>query len=147
MVKNIFKRIENPTEQEINVLVTPLREFNHSKVGEGKRAEFVNYILDDSHKILGGIYGWISWGWLYIDVLWVSEENRKEKLGTKLLKYAEEFAIRKNIKYSRLNTASFQALDFYLKNGYEIFAQIPILAPNGTNQMDYFLKKELKSNF
>jgi DNA-binding GntR family transcriptional regulator len=56
----------------------------------------------------------------------------------------QEFALQRGILNSRLNTGSFQAPGFYLKKGYEIFAQLEIQTPDGANHTEYFMKKILK---
>ena len=52
----------------------------------------------------------------------------------------EEYAISKGITNIRLETTSFQALDFYITSGYTVFAELPDM-PNG--HTSYFLKKQI----
>lgn len=88
---------------------------------------------------MGGILGEIKWGWLYIEGLWVSDTVRSKGLGTALLKKLESYAFNKGIVNFRLETTSFQALNFYQKNDYIVFGQLPDMPPTHTS---YFLKKQ-----
>jgi ribosomal protein S18 acetylase RimI-like enzyme len=143
-MKPVIRTIENPTLEQISLIRDPVKAYNKSKVGEHARQELTLYAYEEGGVLLGGIYGWFAWGWLYIDLLWVEESVRYLGLGSELLAACEQRALSHNVHNVRLNTSSFQALDFYQKNGYEIFAQIDIVAPNGSKQVDYFLKKGLK---
>ena len=52
----------------------------------------------------------------------------------------ESYAIEKDFTKCHLETTSFQALDFYRKNGYEIFGTLNDKPPG---HISYFFKKEL----
>ena len=69
--------------------------------------------------LLGGMTGFTQWQWLYVDYLWVAEDGRRGGLGSRLLRAAEEEAVRRGCGWSRLNTYDFQAPGFYAKHGYE----------------------------
>jgi ribosomal protein S18 acetylase RimI-like enzyme len=51
--------------------------------------------------------------------LWVSQEQRGQDIGSKLMKKAEEIAKERGCKYAFLNTFGFQAPHFYEKQGYQ----------------------------
>lgn len=65
---------------------------------------------------------------LYIDILWVNENYRHQGLGSKLLEYVEDTAKAKGCYLIHLDTFDFQAKDFYLKHGYEIFGTLKDLS-------------------
>ncbi|MGN0144593.1 MAG: GNAT family N-acetyltransferase, partial [Clostridium sp.] len=81
------------------------------------------------------------WNCLYIDVLWVSEEYRKHGLGSRLLNEIESIATEKGCHLIHLDTFDFQAKDFYIKHGYEVFGVLDE-CPEGHKR--YFLKKIFK---
>ncbi|WP_293889166.1 MULTISPECIES: GNAT family N-acetyltransferase [unclassified Sphingobacterium] len=85
--------------------------------------------------ILGGIDCYLG---LEINILWVHHNYRKKGLGSKLLKHMENIAINNGATVSVLNTFDFQAEDFYLKNGYQVFGRI-IDYPRGHSRI-YFKK-------
>ena len=70
------------------------------------------------------------------------EDTRRLGLGTKLLKEAENRAKKLGATIAILDTFSFQAEDFYLKNGYKVFGRISDYPKE--NQEFVFLKKDLK---
>ncbi len=75
-------------------------------------------------KIVGGLVGQTFWGWLYIDLLWVSETLRREGIGKSLVAKAEAEARKRGARYVYLNTFSFQAPNFYKKLGYRPFGKM-----------------------
>jgi ribosomal protein S18 acetylase RimI-like enzyme len=137
-----FQVFENPSSDEIDPISIPLKKYNESQIGKYRKHDFLIYALDESTEIIkGGIYGIIKFGWLHIDYLWVHEQSRKSGIGSKLMMQMESLGRELGIKNFKLNTGSFQAPDFYKKNGYEIFAQLEIIAPNGEKYWDYYMKK------
>ena len=56
-----------------------------------------------------------------------------------LLQKLEEYAFSKGITNYHLETTSFQALEFYKKQGYELFGELPDMPPSFTS---YFLMKQ-----
>ncbi len=104
--------------------------------------EDISFILkDEKGVIVGGITANMFWHHMHIEFLWVDKSHRKEGYGSKLLKRMEEFAIHKGCRFIYLDTFSFQAPEFYKKNGYEIFGTIEN-HPKGFNQ--YFLQKRFE---
>lgn len=100
-------------------------------------------VKENSGNVVGGgILGEINWNWMYIQGLWIDEEIRKEGWGFTLLSGMEEYALSKNIFNIRLETTTFQALDFHLKKGYSVFGELPDMPQGHTS---YFLKKQLNS--
>ncbi|WP_098742400.1 GNAT family N-acetyltransferase [Paenibacillus sp. EZ-K15] len=104
------------------------------------RYQEINLLLRNADgQILGGIVGEICWNWLEIHYLFVDEPYRKSGYGAKLLNEAEKIAIEKQCEFAKLDTLSFQALDFYIKQGYEVYGKIE----NAGRHTHYYLKKEL----
>ncbi len=98
-------------------------------------------IRDKEHVIRGGITAVIyCWKILYINVLWVDEQYRKHGYGAKLLAKIEHEACKQGCKLAHLDTFDFQAKDFYLRHGYEIFGQLDD-CPLG--HAKFFMKKVL----
>ena len=80
------------------------------------------------------------WNCLYIDSRWVNAEFRRDGLGKKLLNEIEKIAIKRGCKLIHLDTFDFQAKDFYIKQGYEIFG---VLNNCPENHRRYYMTKSI----
>jgi GNAT superfamily N-acetyltransferase len=102
-----------------------------------------NYLIKDKkEKVIAGIRGRFYYKeCLYVSILYVEESKRKQGLGSILLNLMQQEAIAKGVKLIHLDTFDFQAKDFYLMHGYEIFAVL-----DGSPQVGhkrYYMKKLL----
>lgn len=135
---------ESISEEEADLIVDRIVEYNLSKVPGKQEVPLlcINRVVEDTNgEIIAGILSKMyCWNCIYIDVLWVKEENRKDGLGTKLLKEVEKIAKEKDCHLIHLDTFDFQAKDFYIKHGYEIFG---ILDQCPENHKRYFMKKNI----
>ncbi len=96
---------------------------------------------NQSQELIGGVQAKVvSWGILYIELLYVFEPFRRQGMGSKILKEIEKSAREKGCHLSHLMTLDFQAKDFYLKQGYTIFGTLENY-PKGHRR--YYLKKDL----
>ena len=77
---------------------------------------------------------------LFISMLFIDEDNRKQGLGSILLQTIEEQARSRKISLIHLDTFDFQAKDFYMKHGYEVFGVLDD-CPKGHKR--YYMKKAL----
>jgi GNAT superfamily N-acetyltransferase len=72
-------------------------------------------------------------------LLWLAEEVRGQGFGSQLLSMAEGEARQRGCHHAFVDTTSFQALPFYQKCGYTLYAQLEDFPPGHRR---YFLKKE-----
>lgn len=139
-MSNYIIRASN--EEESELIVDKIVEYNLSKVPIIQESSFIwiNRVIADTYgDIIAGINSKMyCWNCLYIDVLWVKEEYRKEGLGSKILNEIEKVAKDKGCYLIHLDTFDFQAKDFYLKHGYDIFG---ILDECPQRHKRYFMKK------
>ncbi|SDJ16076.1 GNAT family N-acetyltransferase [Salimicrobium halophilum] len=99
----------------------------------------ISFMLkDDSGEICGGITANSFWHHVHIEFLWVAEEYRGKGYGRTLLEKVERFARNNECRFVYLDSFSFQAPEFYINNGYEVFGCIED-HPKGFHQ--YFLIK------
>ena len=79
-------------------------------------------IKNKENEIIAGILTRIYLKAMFVEVLWVDEKYRKKGIGTELLNKVESYAKEIGCTFIHLDTFSFQAIDFYKKCGYSIFA-------------------------
>lgn len=141
MTFNILNCIDNDAEYICDKLV----EYNLSQVPKTQEIAFKNInkkLVDENDNIIAGCLAKIyCWNVVYIDILWVDEKYRKCGLGKILLTEIEKIALEENCSLIHLDTFDFQAKDFYIKQGYEIFG---VLEDCPENHCRYYLKKMLK---
>jgi len=131
---------ENPQQADLDIIGQGLSDFNRSASGDSERESLTIFVRDESGALLGGLIGSISRSWLHISLLWVDESIRRQGFGAALMAAAEQEAVRRDCRGVHLNTFSFQAPEFYLKQGYSVFGELPDYPLGHTR---YFLKKEL----
>ncbi|WP_308638416.1 GNAT family N-acetyltransferase [Paenibacillus silvisoli] len=131
------------TKEESEYIRRRLIEFNAKKVPAhlASRYEEINLaVKDEEGRVVGGMLAVLCWNWIEVDILWVHESLRGMGFGSRLLQRIEVIAKEKACTFVKLNTFSFQAPEFYRKNGY---AEIAVIdgAPLGSRH--YFFKKEI----
>lgn len=90
-------------------------------VGRGDAGEvpLEVYAHGPKGELVGGLTGHTWATWLHVDLLWVADDAQGVGLGARLLASAEEAArSERGCRHARLETWSFQAPGFYLKQGY-----------------------------
>ena len=128
-----------PEDQDFEALKLGLTNYNESFTGSVFRERVSSFVQNESGKIVGEM----NWDWMHIQGLWVDETIRKDGWGSKLIANLEQYALSKSIANIRLETTTFQALDFYLKLGYSIFGELPNMPSGHTS---YFLQKQINKN-
>lgn len=100
--------------EEYNLSVAPLREVKPLSA----------IACDPEGRVQGGAVG-RTWGaCCELLQLWVAADLRSQGLGTGLLQQFEHSARGRGCTVFYLTTLSYQAPDFYKKNGYAVTAQI-----------------------
>ena len=97
-------------------------------------------IKNESNNIVAGILSKIYLKSNFVEVFWIDESIRRMGLGSKLLSEIERISKDKGCSFIHLDTFSFQALGFYKKHGYSVFAAIEDY-PDDIKR--YYLKKFL----
>ncbi|HVU12804.1 MAG TPA: GNAT family N-acetyltransferase [Phototrophicaceae bacterium] len=117
-----------------------LADYNRQIAGVDGRQPLNLIVRDDAGTVIGGLIGDTYWNWLAINIFWLRDDLRGQGLGSKLLKQAEEEAVRRGCANAHLDTMDFQALGFYQKYGYTVFGVLDGL-PAG--HVRYYLRKPL----
>lgn len=136
--------IDSCEENDEDYICDRLVEYNLSKVPATQEIHFdsINkkFLNANGEIIAGCVARMYCWNVLYIDILWVDEKYRHQGLGSELLEYIENTAKEKGCYLIHLDTFDFQAKDFYLMHGYEIFGTLKD-CPKG--HCRYYLKKSV----
>lgn len=135
-------KIQECAKEDKGYINDKLVGYNFSQVPliQGKYIDVSRKIVDKDGNIIAGLLGAMYWECMYIEILWVDENYRMKGLGSRLLNEVEKFAKENECHLVHLDTFDFQAKDFYLKHGYEIFG---VLDDCPIDHKRYFLKKLL----
>ena len=77
---------------------------------------------------------------IHIKALVVGKEHKKKGLGASLLAELEEKPAETGVTSITLSTKSYQAKDFYIKQGYEIYASLSDVPQKGITKY-HFIKR------
>ncbi len=136
--------IQKYSKGDDEYICAKLVEYNLSKVPKTQAIEFEDLstkIMSDDGEIIGGCTARMyCWNVVYIDILWIDEKHRGQGLGKTLLQKIEDKAASKGCYLIHLDTFDFQARDFYIKQGYEMFGTLKD-CPKG--HCRYYLQKRL----
>jgi len=110
----------------------------HARTVPLDTSRFALLLHDADARLVAGISGVIAWQWLFIEAVWVDESWRRHGLARRLLARAEAEALAAGCHSAWLDT--FQAVDFYLAQGYAPFGLLEDYPPG---QSRHFLRKRL----
>ncbi|HSX84356.1 MAG TPA: GNAT family N-acetyltransferase [Cellvibrio sp.] len=118
----------NPSPEDAAVLLKGLVDYNNTQnpelLNEHSTKLFL-FVRNNKNNIIGGLRASGHWNTLHIEIVWLDEAHRHQKIGTELMKKAEAFATERGYSNIFLDTTSWQAKGFYEKLGYELMATIP----------------------
>jgi ribosomal protein S18 acetylase RimI-like enzyme len=113
---------------------------NREHSGIAQSLDLAVLVYGEPRELVGGVTGNLWGEVLEVDFLWVHPDLRGKGLGEQILTRLEEDARRRGARTAFLNTYSFQAPEFYRKQGYEVTELIEGY-PEGIQKL--FLKKRL----
>jgi GNAT superfamily N-acetyltransferase len=99
------------------------------------------FMRDEHGALVGGVWGYVNWNWLFVGLVWVSDLLRGSGYGRQLMEALEDAARKRGCRYAHLDTFSFQARPFYEGLGYEVFCTLDNYPPG---HQRFFMKKALK---
>jgi ribosomal protein S18 acetylase RimI-like enzyme len=132
---------EKSERDDRNFIADKIDGYNSSRVGYDDYKPLNYFLRDENNVIVGGLLAETLWEWLHIDILWLDEKYRNQGIGRELMLAAEQKAIERGCRFAFLDTWDFQAKEFYLKLGYEVFGELPNFPKSHSR---YFMKKNLQ---
>ena len=130
----------SPLPEDLAAISEGLTAFNEADVGPSERQALAILIRDIDGKVIGGLSGYTAWGWLFTQWLFIPETLRGEGMAGKLLSQAEQEARTRGCHGAWIDTFSPVARKAYMRQGYEIFGELPEF-PKGRTRT--FLRKAL----
>ena len=129
---------DEPSPEDVAHVSEQFRAYNDQHGGRFPSKDLHLFAYAEDGQIIGGLFGDISWGWLHVNVLWVAESHRRHGIGTSLMDRSEAEAIAMGVQLAYLETTDFQALEFYCRRDYEVFASLEDQPPG---HVCYYLRK------
>ncbi|MBW3695576.1 N-acetyltransferase [Vibrio sp. T187] len=131
--------IANPAESDVSAVHQGIKDFNRPHFPDVDIVPLGCFIRDENKNIIAGLTAECFTTSLFINYLWVSPEYRGDNLGGRLMKRIESEALARGVEDMCLDTYSFQALDFYLKQGFTQVGEFTNYPTKGINK--YLLQK------
>lgn len=137
---NTIEFTTNPLSEEVDFIT---RQINQETAEYGEATPFAFYIRDDQGTIIASANGFVIYGTIYTDQLWVHKDHRGEGLARKIMDNVHAYGKSEGCKIATVQTMNFQgAQGFYEKLGYgEDFRREGYV--NGSRCV--FMKKDLPS--
>ena len=106
----------NPTASDIDFIT---KQINQETSEYGEAYPFAFFMRDDDSKVIAGANGFVIYGAIYTDQLWVDKEYRGQGFAKKIMDKVHEFGLLEGCKIATVQTMSFQGAQvFYEKLGY-----------------------------
>jgi GNAT superfamily N-acetyltransferase len=131
-----------PQPEDLATVRAGLSAYNRQYAPDDTYHPLTLFIRNQQGIIVGGLLGGTGWSWLYVEILWLSEEIRAHGYGSRLLAEAERMAVERGCIAAQLDTMSFQAQAFYERHGYTVFGVLDNFPPG---HCKYYLQKPLSS--
>ncbi|MDA0383839.1 GNAT family N-acetyltransferase [Vibrio owensii] len=131
----------NPEQNDLDFIRDGIRAYNRMHLPDGDVNAIGCFARNDEGKVIGGLTGEMFNNTVFVEYLWVDAEARTSGLGSKLISLLEEQVKPHGVTHLYLDTYSFQALDFYLKLGFEKVGQYSGYPSAGIDK--HFLQKQI----
>ncbi len=131
----------HPRAQDDAVIRDEIIEFNKQILKETAKHWSI-YVKNKQQLIIGGALIWEYSNALYIDVLWVNDAYRGQGIGREILKKIENNVKNKGLAKLYVDTYSFQAEEFYEKQGFYHIARIDDYLLGFDR---YFMRKDMQA--
>ena len=134
------QQVRSQIHEQIKAYNDAVSEPHHLARKEGSVRPLNIILRDKEGKLLGGLIADTYWNWLDVDDFWLDKSVRGQGIGRLMLQAAENEAVSRGCRYSKLETFSFQARGFYEKCGYQVVGRLQNYPPG---QSFYWMSKDL----
>ena len=134
-----FAACDNPETGTFEAIYTALEASSLAMIGPAQPRLLVIPIRDDNGPVAGGLWGYTSFGWLHVQMLFVPPPLRGLGVGTALMASAEAEARGRGCRGAHVDTFSFQAAPFYERLGFTLFGKLDDCPPGHARL--YFRKR------
>ena len=119
-----FELTDKPAMADVDYLGAGLDAHGAAIVPPRKKRDIGVFVRDENGRVLAGMAGVTYWNWLHIKLLWVDDSLRGQGIGRRLMQMAEVEAVERGCHSAMVDTHSFQAEEFYVALGYEVFGRL-----------------------
>lgn len=131
---------DDPKTADVESLAQGLNEHAVGYTHVAGFREIGVFMRDEQGALVGGVWGYVNWNWLWVGAVWLSASLRGAGHGRQMMETLEQAARERGCRFSHLDTFSFQARPFYEGLGYEVFATLDDYPPG---HQRFFMKKAL----
>jgi GNAT superfamily N-acetyltransferase len=124
---------DEPVEAYEGIFEEKLARFEQAHALKDPYEKRLSYVCLDHDQFVGGIVGKSAMDNLYVDLLFVRQNARKQGIANQLMELVEQEAKAMGITQSYLGTGSFQAPGLDRKLGYEIVMTVEDFPRNFSN--------------
>jgi GNAT superfamily N-acetyltransferase len=122
-----------PDERAQAAIGEGLSDYNLGQAGYRDARPLAVLVSDpDTKQVIGGLLGRTSMGLLFIDLFFLPESLRRHGIGSRVIRTAEDEALRRGCGKAILFTVTFQAPGFYARQGYQALGRIECDPPGHT---------------
>ena len=98
-----------PDDEDVQILRDGLHDHAADHLDEPGFEPLGVFMRDATGRIVGGVWGYVNWNWLFVGLVWLSKDLRGRGYGRQMMETIEAAAVERGCKYSHLDTFSFQA--------------------------------------
>ncbi len=121
---------DKPDAASVQMLVRELIQFNEQQGGPRNMQPLLLLVTNpETGETLGELYGATVYDRLKVELIYLPEQLRGKGMGSRLMKQAEEEALRRGCRGVFLDTFDFQARGFYEKLGYSVYGVLTDFPP------------------
>lgn len=114
-----IEHTNSPKAEDIEFLTAKINE--ETKEEYGSAFPFAFFIRNKEDQIIAGCNGYIIFGCIYTDQLWVDSNHRNQGYAKNLMQQVHEYGREQGCNMATLCSMNFQnAVNFYKKLGYTV---------------------------